>query len=172
MKKIKCDLSLDGVRSVQHAINEVELYTKDFIAKVNIFVRRLGAVGIATVQSRSSGKNFDTSFILDDISAGHVSGTLLVSGEELLFFEFGTGITHNSRPSSHPKGAEMGYTIGGYVNEKGEQKGYGNLPHWRYRDDNGQWQETDGWKAEMPVYHAYVEMVIEFRRIANEVFMV
>lgn len=168
MKKIKCDLSLSGTRSIQNAINEVELYTKDLVAKVNLFTRRLGAVGIATVESRSKGNNFPTSFVVDSIGQGLFRGTLLVGGgEELLFFEFGTGIKYNSTPSNHPEGARLGMTIGGYG------KGYGNLLEWKYYDDSsGRWIPTSGQPAQMPVYMAYVEIISRFERIAKEVFLV
>lgn len=162
MKKIKCDLSLKGSRSIDNAIKELDLYTKDFIAKVNLFIRRLGAVGIATVESRSSGMNFPTSFVLDQVSNGVFKGTLVVEGgEELLFFEFGTGITHNNYPSSHPDGARLGMIIGEYG------QGLGKNEYW-YHDGKRYYGEP----AQMPVYMAYIELISTFERIAKEVFMV
>lgn len=162
MKKIKCDLSLSGVRSIEHAIKEVDLYTKDFVAKTNLFLRRLGAVGIVAVDSRSAGHNFPTSFFVEQVGNGILKGTLSVGGgEELLFFEFGTGITYNQYPSSHPKGAKLGMIIGEYG------KGQGKNEYWFY-----QGEKQYGDPARMPVYRAYIEIIDEFRRIAKEVFMV
>lgn len=160
MKKIKCDLSLSGSRSIQNAIREVELYTLDFVAKVDLFIRRLGAVGIVAVKERSGSHNFPTSFVINQVGNGYISGTLTVNGgEELLFFEFGTGITYNEYPSSHPKGAKLGMIIGEYG------KGLGKNEYWFY-----QGEKHYGDPARMPVYRAYLELLDQFRRIAKEVW--
>lgn len=166
MKKIKCNLSQSGAYSIDSVIKRIDLYTKDLEAKTNIFLRRLGAIGIATVESRSAGMNFNESFIVENLGQGSFRGTLIVSGEELLFFEFGTGIRYNNKPSNHPEGARLGMTIGGYG------KGYGNQLVWHYRDENGHWQPTSGQPAQMPVYMASVEIISRFERIVKEVFMV
>lgn len=163
MKKIKIKLTES---SLNQAIQQIDMYTQDLVARQNLFLRRLGAVGVQVVNERSVGQNFDTSFLVEAVGTGVLRGTLLVQGEELLFFEFGTGIRYNSKPSNHPMGAQLGMIIGEY----GE--GHGNQMTWYYKDDDGQWVRCKGQRAQMPVYMASVEILTRVERIAKEVFSV
>ncbi len=67
---------------------------------------------------------------------------LWAEGEELLFYEFGTGITHNS-----PRDWEnvLNIQVPEYVSAIGTYgKGYGAYPYWHYRNDNMQSIMTRG----------------------------
>lgn len=165
MKQIKCNLSR-GTQDIDNAIKEIELYKRQVVANTNVFLRRLGQIGIAVVNQRSAGQNFSTEFVVKQSSEGVLVGTLYVSGEELLFFEFGTGVKFNSKPSNHPDGVRLGMIIGEYG------KGHGNNMYWYYKDDNDKWHRTSGIKAQMPVYMASVEILTQIERIAKEVFLV
>lgn len=172
MKRIKCDLSLSGARSIDNAIKEVELYTRDLVAKINLFLRRVGQVGVAVVDANShydydhKDINISTRFVVERLDEGILRGKLIAEGEYLFFIEFGAGVRYNSQPSSHPKGAELGMTIGGYG------KGHGNEMQWFYKDENDKWVRNKGIKAQMPVYQADLQIISQIERIAKEVFTV
>lgn len=39
---------------------------------------------------------------------------VIAHGQDAIFIEFGTGVYHNGLGSPHPKGEELGMTIGSY----------------------------------------------------------
>ena len=92
--------------------------------------------------------------------------TLIVSGKDLLFIEFGAGVHYNGAVGSspHPLGASKGYTIGSYG------KGNGSKDAWYYYSDTGEVVKSHGTQATMPVYKAGVEMRQQMLKIAKEVF--
>lgn len=159
---------------------QIEAYRRDLPRKYEEIVRRLIAVGqpiieqeIANAQITYDSKGIesgaDTSHHTDiKITAGasfaHASYT--VSGREIVFIEFGSGVYHNTPPgsSSHPKGQEFGFVIGSYGQHKGVQQ------VWGYYDDNGDLVLTHGVMATMPMYKAVQEMYRQAPRIVREVF--
>lgn len=160
-KKIKVYLS---PRSIEQAVRELKSYDNYFADKTHLFVKRLAEVGFAVV-----GANLDTenNTYIKLSSFGNVTkGTLIVEGAEILFFEFGAGITYNGAvgTSPHPKGEELGYTIGSYGKGKGAQKS------WAYYAETGELVITSGTPAQMPVYKASVAMRDQIRAVAKEVF--
>jgi hypothetical protein len=79
--------------------------------------------------------------------------------------EFGAGVYHNGSVGSspHPKGVELGYTIGSYG------KGYGKGRAWGYYD-NGELRITRGTPAKMPMYTATQSIINKAVSIAREVW--
>lgn len=90
--------------------------------------------------------------------------TIKAEGSEVLFIEFGAGVTHNTAVggSPHPKGAELGMTIGSY-GPRGAQHA------WLYYE-NGNIRWTEGTPAQMPMYNAVLQLLDEAPGIAEEVF--
>lgn len=101
------------------------------------------------------------------VSVEHKSGSSLViaSGEDAIWVEFGAGVYHNGSAGSspHPKGTELGFTIGGYG------KGDGKKNIWGYYSD-GELKLTHGTPAKMPMYRAVQTVCNEIASIAKEVF--
>lgn len=91
---------------------------------------------------------------------------VLASGPDAVFIEFGAGVYHNGAAgaSPHPKGQELGYTIGGYG------KGFGQRKAWGYRDGSGNLIVTRGTEAMMPMLNAADRCAEIAARIAREVF--
>lgn len=89
---------------------------------------------------------------------------VIASGEDALFAEFGTGIFYNGSAGSslHPKGAELGYTIGSY-GPNGEKE------HWWFYE-NGESRMTHGAPTSMPMYNAAKSIAPFIGQIAMEVF--
>lgn len=99
-----------------------------------------------------------------DISDNGDITTVIATGEELLFVEFGAGIYFNGSAGSspHPKGEELGFTIGSYGKGKGAKTAWAFL-----RDGEVVW--THGTKAVMPVFRACEEVRREIPDIVRKV---
>ena len=168
MKTIKLKLNQ---KSIQEAIREIEKYKKSLLDKNKIFVKRLSEIGIPVIDNRISSakgdadKSYNT-YIEVNSSGENSQAVLKAEGKNLLIIEFGAGIHYNGPAGSspHPKGKELGYTIGSYG------KGLGKNDYWYYISDSGEKMKSYGTQAAMPLYHASVEMRQKMVEIAKEVF--
>lgn len=167
-KTIKVNLSQ---KSIQDAIKQLRQYQNSLKSKNELFVRRLSELGIPVIDQNislsqgDSDKNHSTYIRINNFG-GYSQATLVCEGSDLLFIEFGSGISYNtpSGTSPHPKGQEFGYTIGSYG------QGNGKNESWVYFADSGEWIRSYGTEATMPVYKASVEIMQNIRKIAKEVF--
>lgn len=93
---------------------------------------------------------------------------LICEGKEILFIEFGSGISANYPVgvggTGHPMGEEFGYLIGTYG------MGNGAKQVWGYYSEGGELVLTRGTKATMPMYHADQAIILMARDIIKEVF--
>jgi hypothetical protein len=91
---------------------------------------------------------------------------VIADGEDAVWCEFGAGVYHNGSVGSspHPKGNELGFTIGSYG------KGYGKGQAWGYYDESGELIITRGTPATMPMYNAAQEVMRKAVEIAREVW--
>lgn len=98
------------------------------------------------------------------VTINHIS-VVIAAGEDAVWVEFGAGVYHNGSAGSspHPKGAELGFTIGGYG------KGMGKRKTWGFYED-GELRLTHGAPAVMPMYNAMKTVCDEIASIAKEVF--
>ena len=167
-KIIRCGLSQ---RSIQDAINQLKSYQNELINKNELFVQRLAELGIPVIDQNiamaqgDSDKNHNT-YIKINRFDDYVQAILVCEGTDLNFIEFGAGVTYNTPAGSspHPKGQELGYTIGSYGQGKGKNDS------WTYYSESGEWVRSYGTEATMPVYKASVEIMQNIRKIAKEVF--
>lgn len=170
-KVIKIGLN---TKDIDRAIREVEKYKQDLQQKINIFRQRL-----ADELAKDAQLGFDSA-LMDDLVKGGMrrpdvtvmppedNGNVTVviaKGKDAIFVEFGAGVYHNGPvgSSSHPKGAELGYTIGSYG------KGYGKGKAWGYRE-NGELKITRGTPTAMPMYNAMKSVIAKANTIAREVW--
>lgn len=167
-KKISITLS---EKSIQNAIKELNQYKNDLKRKNDEFVKHLAELGIPIINQNiasaagDSDKSHNT-YIKINSFGDYSQATLVCEGRDLLFIEFGSGVFYNGSAgtSPHPKGAELGYTIGSYG------KGQGKNDFWFYYADSGESVMSHGTEATMPVYKASIEIMQNIRRIAREVF--
>lgn len=91
---------------------------------------------------------------------------VIADGTDAILVEFGAGVYFNGSKGSspHPKGQELGFTIGSYG------KGRGSRRVWGYRDESGQLNLTHGTPAAMPLYSAVQTVCDRITEIAREVF--
>lgn len=167
-KRFKSDLSVKGINNL---IKELNAYKSELATKNELFVQRLAEVGLPVIESRIAASEGDSdknhnAYIKINKYDTYARATLIVEGKDLLFIEFGAGIHYNTAAgtSPHPKGNELGYTIGSYG------LGQGAKDYWYYEDETGYKQLSHGTQATMPVYSAYVTIKQQILAIAREVF--
>ncbi len=101
------------------------------------------------------------------VSVRHEGSTSIISanGEDAIWVEFGAGVHHNGSvgSSKHPKGVELGYTIGNYG------YGLGRMEFWHYKDGSDD-IATYGTPMQMPMYQAIGKLYAEIPKLAREVF--
>ncbi|MDR2044905.1 MAG: hypothetical protein LBQ15_11205 [Clostridium sp.] len=160
-------------KQVAGAIKELQAYKRDLIQKTDLLRERIAAEIANNAQSGFAGA------IVDDLLRGgkriaEVDVTVsdrdnisivVANGEDAIWAEFGSGVFHNGSAGSspHPKGQELGFTIGGYG------KGMGKRNVWGFYE-NGELKLTHGAPAVMPMFNS-VKMVCEdIVSIAREVW--
>lgn len=158
-------------KSVLSAIKEIEKYRDDLTNKAEMFVRRLCELGVPVIQNNVMLANGDSekstkTQIEVTSSRTYVKAELIWEGKAVAFIEFGSGIHYNGEAgtSRHPKGSELGYTIGSYG------YGLGANDYWHYKDETGNWKTSHGTEATMPMYSASLVIQDNIRKIAREVF--
>ena len=167
-------------QSIDNAIKEVMKYRDDLKTKVAVFTDRLKEYGIEVVNAYmknipnpTGATNFDSgtdywNFNTDDsetTASGSVATAIIrVSGERLLYVEFGYGVTAMHSP--HPTGmygAGTNSPAGHGTDEKG----------WWYTGTDGESHHTYGAVAYAPVWSTATYIRNNqglIRRIAKEVF--
>lgn len=171
MAKRTIKINLFDSKSLQKAIDEINRYKNDLPRKCELFVQRLAEVGIPIIDQNissadgDSDKNHNT-YIKINSFGSYSQAELIVESRSILFLEFGAGVHYNGAAggSPHPKGEEMGYTIGSYG------KGQGKNDFWFYYADTGEAVMSHGTQATMPMYRAGLEMRRQILAIAKEVF--
>ena len=166
----QCDLSPESIRK---AASDLRQYRQELPRKLEE-LRRLvaeriaadarGGFATAIVDDLLQGgsRNANVEVMVDE--AGTTSLVIAV-GEDAIWCEFGAGVYHNGSVGSspHPKGAELGFTIGTYGEGKGARQTWGFY-------DGGELKLTHGTPASMPMYNAMQRVCDEIARIAQEVF--
>lgn len=159
-------INLD-TKSIQRVIDELNKYESELDTKISRVIAKCFNYGIETVNENSAGYSTNIQYTFTR-GQGVVTATFTVTGEQLLFIEFGTGVHFNGHPHSspHPDGVKLGYTIGDYSN-----KHNGLKDGWVYFDTEEQrYKYTNGIKALMPVYKADLRIILTIVDVAKEVF--
>lgn len=170
-KTIKLRLATNSIRS---AVEELKEY-QDWMERKADELREEVAKRIQQLAQNG----FDTGEIDDDQTYGfsvpNVSvatdtqgnvTVVIAQGEDAVWVEFGAGVWHNGQPgtSRHPKGEELGFTIGSYG------LGRGKYDVWSYRDEGGEKHYSMGTPTQMPMQNAYLTVLQDIPTIAREVF--
>ena len=170
-KKITIGLSEQGI---DRALRELAQYKADFTQKVELLREKVaerlaveaqyGFTGAVVDDLIKSGQKFADVKVSVDNRAN--LSVVVAIGEDAVWVEFGAGVYHNSSPGSspHPKGAELGFTIGSFG------KGNGKKEAWGYYDEDGELKLTRGTPATMPMYRAVQTVCNDIQNIAREVF--
>lgn len=159
--------------SIDKAIREVQQYKSEIVRKTELLRER-----VATLIAWKATQGFSSAIVTDLINGEMRNGSvdvqvddrggisvIIAVGDDAAFIEFGAGVYHNGSVGSspHPKGAELGMTIGSYG------KGHGAKNVWGFYED-GELRLTHGTPAAMPMYNAMKEVCADIANIAKEVF--
>ena len=159
--------------SINQAIKQLEQYKKDIHNKTELLRQKVVEMLAEEIQQGFNGA------IVDDIIGSPKQADVRVSidnkgditlviadGEDAVWVEFGAGVYYNGTAGSspHPKGAEMGFTIGDFG------KGNGKKRTWGYYDEDGNLNVTHGTLALMPMSRAMITVCNNIQEIAKEVF--
>lgn len=170
-RKITVELTESGI---DKAIKELEEYKKDIKRKTALLQDR-----IAKRIEEEADKGFASAVVDDLVRGGYQKPDVTVNyttkgdisvvvaqGEDAVWVEFGAGVYHNGNlgSSPHPRGSELGMTIGGYGQGKGKQKS------WGFKDTDGTLHVTRGTPAQMPLEKAVLSVLDELPQMAKEVF--
>lgn len=157
MKKITVQLSES---SINQAIKDLKTYKHDLARKVQKLIDLMVQYGEDYATNQVG--HMDSGETLSSIH-GYRSGSkgVIVAGGNAIWLEFGTGVRHNGPTGSspHPKGNELGMTIGEYGEGHGANPG-----GWWYYGDDGQVHHTYGVEANMFMWRTAREL----ERIAPE----
>ncbi len=157
-------------KSIQKAIKDIEKYSSSIDKKITQFLTELAKIGIDTADV-----TYKRGPILDQEDIPHVHSkpiwksdnelAIWAYGESIAFIEFGAGIHYNTPvgTSPHPKGQELGLTIGSYG------KGNGAKDSW-YFNRNGEKVLTHGQPSIPAMYEAKKAMQEAIRDVAKEIF--
>ena len=152
-------------KSVATALEQVQQYKKDFLAKKKEFVRRLAEIGVRVAQSGFSVADYDG---INDVSVSMVKSpngySVVASGETVGFIEFGTGVKYQEWDNTG-----MDYTPpkhGTYGKGQGANPG-----HWWFKQNDGaRARHTYGNQPAEAMRTARDEMVERVTQIAREVW--
>ena len=166
---IKLNLSTD---SIAKAMRDIYLYKQELKRKTSLFVQRLADLGITTIDKHkySSGdSDFNSlrSYVWLEERGNSTKATLVLSGTDVAFIEFGAGVHYNGAggTSPNPYGLPLGMVIGSYG------QGHGLEDSWVYYDeDTARFRVSHGTEAAMPMYYADREIHNKFLAVAKEVF--
>lgn len=162
-----------NTKDINKAIRELEKYKRDFQKKVDNYRKRIAeeiavnaslnfGSALMEYRIREGPRKPDVQVSVDD--RGSIA-VVVADGEDAVWCEFGAGVYHNGSVGSspHPKGNELGFTIGSYG------FGFGRFKAWGYYED-GNLVITRGTPASMPMYNAAQEVMKKAIEIAREVF--
>lgn len=173
-------VTLSHTKSIEDAIKKMEEYRDGLVDKNELFIKRLQQIGVTAAKSRLATGQGDAdrnaSFIMAFHTAeGIAEGRITIMSKPKidedgrvfyphLAWEFGAGIYFNNG-NANPKGAEFGYGVGTFPNQKHAYKDY-----WWYKDESGNLHLSQGTQATMPMYNASLEIIKNIELIAREVF--
>lgn len=153
-------------KSIGDAIKRLNAYKRDLNRKIQALIAAMVQYGEDYAINEVG--HVDTGETLATIR-GYRNGNkgVIVAGGAAVFLEFGTGIRHNTPAgtSPHPKGAELGMTIGEYGKGQGANPG-----GWWYYDSAGQIRHTYGVAANLFMWRTARELERVAPELAREVF--
>lgn len=118
-------------KSIAEALKQLEQYKKDFLAKEELFVRRLGEIGVSVAGTGFATAQYDgTNDVVVSMEQSGTRVAVKADGTTVGFIEFGAGI--NNPPWPGFGGSYVPPERGTYGDGHGSQK-YG----WWYNPEDG-----------------------------------
>lgn len=158
-------------KSIDDLISQLQQYKSDIQKAQKLLVKRLlesgyqvGRIAIQDARGGDPDKDIGKFDLYCNALGDLCVGKLTLSGQQVLFFEFGAGVYFNNG-KKNPMSDQFGYGVGTF-SPKGHYKDKG----WFYEADNGDLIFTHGTEIAMPMYLASKEMRYNIESIAREVF--
>ena len=150
--------------SITRAIKLLEQYKRDFLAKEELFVRRLAEIGVSVASTGFSTADYDgVNDVQVTMTQSGAKATVIAYGEAVGFIEFGTGVRYPEWDS-----AGMEYTPPSHGTYG---KGRGKNPHgWYFKPGDGAKQHTYGNLPAEAMRTARDVMIEKVTQIAREVW--
>ena len=162
-----------SIGDIDDAIKQFEEYEKKVQQNIKDFLKKLLEDGVQIAKAKVASLNaVETGDLLNSLDKyiyidGKL-GVIFTGSEYACFVEFGTGVAKNGGvgKSSHPKGEELGMTIGTY----GEKKGANPNGWWYFDEKQGRKRWTKGMPSRPFMYETAKELESKVIEIAREVF--
>lgn len=158
-------------KSIDEAIKEIKKNKQDLQKKAKMVCKRLAEVGLSVARiyfiPEAWSGNADVTLTVEPMSNGY---KLVADGEDVLFMEFGAGVTAGLGYDTKEIAPPVDISIGSWSREhsgpfwKTWQKNPATA-HWYY---NG--RAFDGIAPQMGMYHASKESKAQIEKVVKEVF--
>lgn len=162
---------------ISRALKELAEYKQEILRKTELLREKVaerladearsGFSGAVVDEQILKGGSTSPKYAQVDVSVDNRGSVTVVvaKGEDAVWVEFGAGVYFNGSPGSspHPRGAELGMTIGGFG------KGNGKKETWGFYED-GELKLSRGTPARMPMSRAVTTVCNDIQEIAKEVF--
>ena len=157
--------------SINEAIRYLKAFKRNFNKKLDKFIERCEEEGLRAVRANVDG--ISPTYKGDDItvSSSKIENgfSIEIAGSQVAFIEFGSGVTFNTPVggSKHPKGQELGLTIGSY---NPSSPNASSPTGWWFKNRFGQSEHTYGTPTFAPLHNGEMEIISQIEKIAKEVF--
>lgn len=165
-------------KSVKNCIKQLQAYSKTLNRKTKLFVRRVGELGIQVANTYIAQYNIPSEVIgqlklqKGDVAISGSTIQIIVSNDEALFWEYGTGIVGKNTP--HPETDMWIYDMNGH-GQKGWVYVGGQLTEWSKEVKSGVFY-TKGMESQPFMYNTFLDLQYSqfdaISNIAREVFSV
>ena len=154
-------------KSIDEAIKQLKQYKKDFLAKEELFVKRLAEIGVSVATTGFALADYDgIKDVQVTMTQSGTSAAVIAYGETVGFIEFGTGIRYpewvdTNNVSGHPYKPDAHGTYG---------KGQGANPKgWWFRE--GGYFDPEKDKGGNLATHTYGNQPAEAMKTARDVMI-
>lgn len=179
-------IELGNKNSIQKAIKEIERYKKTLKSKVETFLLRVGELGVNIANTYISAYSIPSEVIgqikiqKGDIVVSGGTIQIIITNDEALFWEYGTGLTGEENPHPNTDGWKYNYKDRELktIKELGQEflwvysKNQGGLTQWAF-EYNGAYF-TKGMPSQPFMYQTYNDLLknnwSQIVSIAKEVF--
>lgn len=149
---------------IDKALQQLAEYQEELVEKTRLVVEKLAFLGATNASLEYARAITDQNDVQVDMEWVN-SNTMRIraSGTQVLFIEFGAGITYGN---GHPEAGKYGYGAGTYPSNKGH---WDDPDGWWYSKD-GESRHTYGNPPSASMYNTARKLEQEVERVVKEVF--
>ena len=149
---------------IDKALKELAEYEKELVDKTRLVVEKLAFLGATNASLEYARAITDQNDVQVDMEWVNTNTMRIrASGTQVLFIEFGTGVTYGY---GHPEADKFGYGAGTFPSNKGH---WDDPDGWWYSKD-GESKHTYGNPPSASMYNTARKLEQEVQRVVKEVF--